>query len=222
MKLNNSDDSEVRGGLRYKISEDWNVSALAESTLVGLPVRVRAARQSEHRVSRRRLFQPPQAVRQRHGRIPGGHVPQRLALSGIPDAASARSSSRTTRSAGSSSRATATARSQYSISAFNPYYFDNKVGGGANIELFDHVLVRGYVEDGPNDLPGAPASRAASSSREWITSSTTAAAFRSSCPREIVLTGLVTRQIYVSNIPRENRDFTRFTAFLNFTGTYSR
>ncbi len=41
-------------------------------------------------------------------------------------------------------------------------------------------------------------------------------------PARVVLTGIVSRQIYNSNIPTESRNFTRFTCFLNFTGVYSR
>ncbi len=86
VKLNNSDDSEVRGGLRYSISKEWTVSALAEETWSNFQYESELRDNRSTRVSRRHLLQPPEPVRQRRGRIPGGQVLQRLALPRVPDA----------------------------------------------------------------------------------------------------------------------------------------
>ena len=100
-------------------------------------------------------------------------------------------------------------------------YFNNTIGAGANIELFDHVLVRGFVSDGPHTYPELQIEGGELVSRvDHVKSFGGGLSIK--LPARIVLTGLVTRQIYVSNVPIESRDFTRFTAFLNFTGIYAR
>lgn len=103
-----------------------------------------------------------------------------------------------------------------------PYYFDNKVGAGANIELFDHLLLKGFVEDGPNTYPEPVPVPGVGLVDRVDHVKYYGGGVSVKLPARIVLTGLVTRQVYDSNIPDQSRNFLRFTAFLNFTGVYSR
>jgi hypothetical protein len=113
-------------------------------------------------------------------------------------------------------------RVAYSISVIQPYYFDNKAGFAANIELFDRVLLKGYVEDGPNTYPEAEPVPGEGLVKRVDHVKIYGGGFSVLLPAKIALTPLITRQVYESNIPGQGRNFLRFTAFLSFTGEYSR
>ena len=220
VKFNNSDDAEARGGLRYTISKDWYVAALVDATWSDFQY------QSELRDNRSLAYlgavyfnRPRLFVNVRGGYREGmsnngSFYPKyqtpvgSFFLSFFP--------TRWIELQGYGSR-----KVTASISALHPYYLNNTVGGGANIELFDHVLVRGFVQVGPHTYPEAQFEGGDLIKRVDHTKSY-GGGLSVKLPARIVLTGLVSRQIYVSNVPAGTRNVTRFTAFLNFTGTYAR
>ena len=111
---------------------------------------------------------------------------------------------------------------QYSLTAENPYYFENRIGGAINLEVLGRVLLRGYGETGPNQYPvgtvgenGVVVHR-----RDQITLFGGGASMI--VVRPVVLTALVTRTEYDSNFPGNDRTITRFTVNLNFTGEFVR
>lgn len=220
VKRNNSDDSEVRGGLRYSISKEWSVSAVAEETWSNFQY------QSDLRDNRTIAYLG--GIFYDHPRLfanlVGGY------REGLANNGSLYPKYQTPVGSGFVSfypvrwielRGYGYRKVSYSLSAFTPYYVANTLGGGANIELFDHVLLRGYVQDGPNVYPEAQDEGGVLVKRiDHV--KTYGGGLSIKLPARIVLTGLVNRQIYASNIPSQSRKFTRFTCFLNFTGVYSR
>ena len=220
VKRNNSDDSEARGGLRYTISKDWYVAALVEGAWSDFQY------ESELRDNRSLAylgavyFSSPRLFVNviggyREGMSNNGSLYPKYQtpvgsffLSFFP-------------MNGIELQGYGRRKVSYSISALNPYYFANTIGARANIELFYHVLVQGFVQAGPNTYPELQLEGGELVKRVDHTKSY-GGGLSIKLPARIVLTGLVSRQIYVSNIPADSRDFTRFTAFLNFTGDYSR
>lgn len=221
VKLNNSNDSEARAGLRYKISENWDASAVYEQVWSDFQY------ESELRDNKSTAYLG--AIYYSSPRLfvnaTGGY------REGVPSNGSSFPEYKT--GVGSfflsffpvrwiELRGYGHRRVDYSISVVQPYYFDNKVGTGANIEFFERVLLRGYVEDGPNEYPEVQVAEGGSLVQRVDHVKYYGGGLSIKLPASIVLTGLFTRQVYTSNVPTENRSFNRFTAFLNFGGEYSR
>ena len=221
VKLNNSTDTEVRGGIRYHFNDNFSVAALVEQAWSDFEFESETRDNTSRAYLGAIFFNRPQLfinviAGYREGlpnngslypeyQIPVGsffvsYYPLHwIELQGFGHR-----------------------KVQYSISVLQPYYFDNKVGFGANIELFDHVLVKGLVEDGPNTYPLPEPVGGGEFVDRVDHVKYYGGGVSIKLPARIVLTGMVTRQIYTSNVPQENRSFTRFTAFFNFTGAYSR
>lgn len=104
----------------------------------------------------------------------------------------------------------------YSVSERNPYYFEERIGGGIVVEVVSSLLLlRGYGEVGPNSYPRAQeVSEGVRIKREDQATiyggGLSLLVFRSG-----VLSAIVTRNVYTSNIPGEGRSYTRFTATLS-------
>jgi hypothetical protein len=109
-----------------------------------------------------------------------------------------------------------------SLSATNPYYFENRLSAGIAAELFTRFLLRGFYEQGPNNYPvpqqgdNGDLIRRRDDARQW------GGGVSIKVIRNVVVTGAVTRHVYDSNIPSLSRDYTRFTTFLSFNGEYVR
>jgi hypothetical protein len=221
VKLNNSDDSEVRGGLRYNITENWDVAGVVEE--------VRSVFQ----------FQPELRDNQSTGYLGSitFNVPRLFinAIGGYRDGRSLDGSAYPEYQTGVGSyfvsffplrwielQTYGRRRVAYSIQVLQPYYFENRVGAGANIEFFDRFLLRGFVEDGPNTYPEAVPVPGEGLVDRVDHTKYYGGGLSIKLPARMVLTGLVTKQIVVSNVPDQSRNFLRFTAFLNFSGEYSR
>ncbi len=221
VKLNNSNDTEVRGGVRYTINENWNVAGMVEQVWSDFQF-VPGTRDNKSTAYLGSIFF---SVPRLYLNVIAGYR-EGVATNGstFPDYQTGVGSFflsfyplRWIELQGYGHR-----KVQYSIDVFEPYFFDNKVAFAANIELFDHVLVKGLIEDGPNTYPvPEPVSGGGSVARvDHVKNYGGGVSIK--LPARIVLTGLVTRQVYTSNIPGDSRDYLRFTAFFNFTGTYSR
>jgi hypothetical protein len=221
VQLNNSNNNEVRGGLRYSIGDTWQFGGAVEqtqSTFLSQP----ELRDNESiaylgsvSYNRPRLYINAVAGYREGKSFDGSVYPEYQTDVGsyfvsfypLPWIELQTYGHR---------------RVVNSIQILQPYYFENKIGAGANIELFHRVLVKGYVEDGPNTYPEAePVAGDGLVMRvDHVKYYGGGASVK--LPANIVLTAIVQRQVYVSNIPDQNRNFLRFTAFLNFTGEYSR
>jgi hypothetical protein len=221
VKLNNSDNTEALGGVRYKISENWNVSAAYEQTWSDfqfesdLRDNTSTAYLGSVHYSSPRLFVSATGGYREGLSFNGSLFPEyqtgvgSFFLSFFP--------LRWLELQGYGHRKVA-----YSVDVIQPYFFDNKVGGGANIEFFDRVLLRGYVEDGPNEYPVPIPVEGEGLVQRVDHVKYYGGGVSVKLPAHIVFTGLVTRQVYTSTDPSQNRNFNRFTAFLNFNGEYSR
>jgi len=109
-----------------------------------------------------------------------------------------------------------------SLSATNPYYFENRLSGSLAVELFTRFLLRGYYEQGPNNYPVPQQGDNGELIRRRDDARLYGGALSMKVVRNVVATGAVTRHVYDSNIPSLSRDYTRFTAFLSFNGEYVR
>lgn len=220
LSRNDRDDKGGRVGIRYKISEDWNVAALVERTWSAfeLEPELRDNRSTAYLgsifYSRPRLFVNV-AGGYRVGRADKG--------SSYPDFETPSGSFYVSffpipriELLGYGRR-----RVIYSITVTNPYFFENRVGGGANIELFDRVLLRGFAQVGPNDYPVLQEFQGNLVKRTDHVR-VYGGGLSIKLPANAVLTALTSRQIHDSTIPEESTHFTRFTLFVSFSGEYSR
>jgi hypothetical protein len=109
-----------------------------------------------------------------------------------------------------------------SLSATNPYYFENRLSGSAAVEMLGRFLLRGYYEQGPNNYPVPQQGDNGDLIRRRDDARLYGGGLSVKVIRNVVATGSVTRHVYDSNIPSLSRDYTRFTAFLSFNGEYVR
>jgi hypothetical protein len=214
--LNDRTDTSVRGGPRYYFSPDFSVSAAVEQTwsnFVNQPLR----RNNESRAyllgisySRPRFY---------------------VGLSGGYRAGDPRDNSTfPSYSTGTGSffasfyairwlefQAYGRRRVQYSLTSENPYYFENRIGGAINLEVLGRVLLRGYGEAGPNQYPRRQVEDGMlTQRRDQVTLFGGGASMI--VVRPVVLTALVTRTEYTSNVAAGDRTITRFTVNLSFAG----
>ncbi len=94
-----------------------------------------------------------------------------------------------------------------------PYFFEMRNGGGLNIQVHPHLLLRGYGDYGKNESPFF-------SQTDKITS--VGGGFSALLFRQAVFTALATRTIFTSNTPNSRRSIFRFTTGLTFEGELSR
>lgn len=109
----------------------------------------------------------------------------------------------------------------YSLSQDNPYYFEDRVGGGINIELLGRILVRGFGDFGPNTYPlpvivdGVPVDR-----QDDYQSYGGGISIK--VVRNVVFSGSVSQTVYESNVPGNSRDYLRYFFGFNLSGEYTR
>ena len=109
-----------------------------------------------------------------------------------------------------------------SLSVGNPYFFENRIGGGIAVELFSRVLLRGFGEFGPNNYPRAEPGDGGEPIKRRDEAKIYGGGLSLHLVRNVVLSGAVTHAMYDSNIAVHDREYTRFTAFLTFNGEYVR
>jgi hypothetical protein len=214
VSLNNRTDTSVRGGPRYYISPDWSISAVVEQTWSDFEL------EPETRDNQSRAYLLGiQYTRPRfYFNLSGGY------RTGDPrDSSTFPSYSTGTGSFFASFfairwlevQAYGHRRVQYSLSSGNPYYFENRIGGAINVEVLGRVLLRGYGETGPNQYPVGLVENG-THRRDQVTLFGGGASVI--VVRPVVLTALVTRTEYSSNVPGPGRAITRFTVNLSFGG----
>jgi hypothetical protein len=216
VNLNDRTDTSVRGGPRYYVTPDWSISAAVEQTwsdFVNQPL----LRDNQSRA----YLLGVQYVRPRlFFNLSGGY------RTGDPRDGSIYPSYSTGTGSFFASffalrwlefQAYGRRRVQYSLSQDNPYYFENRIGGGINLEVLDRVLLRGYGETGPNQYPiGQVNNGVVTHRRDQVTLFGGGAS--TIIVRPVVLTGLVTRTEYAGNVPGNDRTITRFTITMAFNG----
>jgi hypothetical protein len=220
VNLNNRTDTSVRGGPRYYFTPDWSISAAVEQTWSNFE------NEPETRDNQSRAYLlGVQYTRPRlFFSLSGGY------RTGDPrDNSTFPSYSTGTGSFFASFFAIrwlefqtyGHRRVQYSLTADNPYYFENRIGGAINLEILGRILLRGYGETGPNQYPiGQVVNGVVAHRRDQITLFGGGAS--TIVVRPVVLTALVTRTEYDSNAPGQDRTVTRFTVNLSFTGEFVR
>ncbi len=113
-------------------------------------------------------------------------------------------------------------RVTYSVTTpLQPYYFENRGGGGLNIQALPRVLLRGFAEEGPNNYPlREPFGQGTITRKETVL--TYGGGLSIHLVGNAVLSGVVTRNVYSSNIPSNNRSYDTFIANLSFNGEFQR
>ena len=109
----------------------------------------------------------------------------------------------------------------YSVTATNPYYFENRIGGKINIQLGPRILLSGYGQTGPNNYPraepvvidGEVEVLKRRDESEQYGGGVSIIAYR-----PLVLTARATHTAIDSNIPTAGRSYTRYTVMLGFSG----
>jgi hypothetical protein len=90
-----------------------------------------------------------------------------------------------------------------------------------NVQIGPRILLTGYGLVGPNNYP-----RAQPVDGELVERRDEAEQYGGGFSvilwRPLVLTGRVVRTIYDSNIPENNRDYTRYTVMISFSGVFER
>jgi len=110
----------------------------------------------------------------------------------------------------------------YSITAEIPYYFENRIGGKVNIQVGPRVLLNGYGLAGPNNYPRAQPVRDEGLVKRRDYQKLYGGGFSVLAWTPIVVTGLYTRNQVTSNVPGNGRSYNRYTLFLSFSGVLER
>ncbi len=219
LTINNRIDEAARGGVRYRISRQWNVSAVYEATRSDFEL----APETRDNESRAYLMGVQYAGPRFYANLSGGY------RRGTPRDSSFPAYSTPTGSFFASLFVNRWLELQayghrtvtYSLTASNPYFFENQIGGGVNVQPLQRVLVRAYAQTGPNQYPESvvAGSRVVERRDERTLYGGGLSVIVS---RPVVLTGLVTRSVTHSDISVNDLAVTRFTVGLSFSGEFSR
>ncbi len=210
-----------RGGLRYRISPDWQVAGLIEKSWADFEVEPRLRNSTSNaylgslEYNRPRLFinvigglregQGDDAVFfPKYSAGVGSFFTSFFALSWLE------------------LQAFGHREVQYSITNENPYYFQSRIGGKINIQIGPRLLLRGYGLTGPNNYPRAQPVQDVGLVKRRDEQTQYGGGFSVLAWRPIVVTGQYTRNQTTSNIPGNARSYDRYTLFLSFSGVLER
>jgi hypothetical protein len=220
VQANDRTESVARGGLRYRISPRWDASGAFEQTWSDF-LRDGHLRDNQSRAYLLGVhYDRPQFYLNlsggyREGRSRGGSLFPEYST-GTGSFFASYYPLRWLEIQGYGRR-----RVAYSLTTTNPYYFENRIGGGVNVQILSRILVRGFADAGPNNYPLPQLSNTGALKRR-----DQARIFGGGLSiltlRPLVVTGLVTRSEFKSNIPEENRTVTRFTVGMSLSGELSR
>jgi hypothetical protein len=104
----------------------------------------------------------------------------------------------------------------YSVSELNPYYFEDRIGGQILVSLGSRFQLRGYGEVGPNTYPRAQDVGEGVRVKRRDDATIYGGGLVITLSPNAELSGLVTRNVYTSNIVGEGRSYTQFFAALSF------
>ena len=218
--LNDRTDTGGRGGIRYLISEDVSVGFAAEGTFADFQITPALRNNNSNaylatvQFHRQRLYlNLVGGYREGHG-VDTNYFPKYSTGVGSFFASYFPISWLELQSYGHRSI-------RYSITIQNPYYFENRIGGKINIQVASRILLTGYGQTGPNNYP-RPQLVDGELVKRRDESLQYGGGFSVLMWRPLVLTGRVIRSEYDSNIPTNNRSYTRYTAMVSFSGTFER
>ncbi len=218
--LNNRTDTGGRGGLRYRISPDWNVAIAAEGVFSDFEI----TPELRNNLSTAYLASVEYSRPRFYLNLVGGYregdgedtdfFPR--FTTGVGSFFASWFASPWLEIQGFGHRSV-----NYSITVVNPYYFENRIGGKVNIQLGSRILITGYGQVGPNNYPRAqPVGGELVQRRDE--SEQYGGGFSVLMWRPLVLSGRVTQSNFDSNVAGASRDYTRYTAMLSFSGTFQR
>jgi hypothetical protein len=218
VRLNNRTDSTVRGGLRYHFSDHWNLGAVVEEAWGDFQLVPETRNNRSTAYLGTMGFDSPRF----YVNLTGGYREGRpTGNSSFPAYATPVGSFfvsyfpiRWLEIQGYGHRSIV-----YSVtSPLDPYYFENRAGGGLNIQVVPRVLLRGFAQDGPNNYPapvgGGPASR--------VTLLQYGGGVSVQVAGKAVLSGIVTRNVYGPTAQVGNRSYNTYIANLSFSGEFQR
>jgi hypothetical protein len=220
VRLNNRTDAAVRGGFQYRFSDQWDVGAVLEGTQSDFQL---VPESRNNRTTGYLLTlgynQPRFYVNltggYREGRAYGGSTFPSFAtptgsffVSFFPIRLL-------------EIKAEGHRRIDYNVTSVSqPYYFENRFGGGVNVQVLPRVLLRGYALEGPNTYPLEAPGGGTLTRREDVL--TYGGGVSIQVVGKLVLSGSFTRNVYTSNVVASNRSYNQFIANVSFSGEFQR
>ncbi|MGH9364905.1 MAG: hypothetical protein ACRD1B_06525 [Thermoanaerobaculia bacterium] len=110
----------------------------------------------------------------------------------------------------------------YALYLDNPYYLEMRNGGGVNVQIIRQLWLRGYGEYGTNSYPVPVPVDGGGSVNRLDQATTVGGGLSVLLARNAVLTALVSRTSYSSNIPGLGRSVLRFTTSFSLEETPTR
>jgi hypothetical protein len=110
----------------------------------------------------------------------------------------------------------------YSISTENPYFFEERIGGKINIQVGPRVLLSGFGLTGPNNYPRPQPVPDQGLVKRRDKQTLYGGGFSVLTWQPVVVTGVYTRNQTTSNVPGNIRSYDRYTLFLSFSGVLER
>jgi len=217
VQLNNRTAWAGRGGVRYHITQDWNVAALVEGTWADFETDPRLRNNTSTaylmslEYSRPRLFVHVIGGWREGQGSDGQFFPNystgvgsffvsffpiswlELQINGLRSVT-------------------------YSISEENPYYFENRLGARLRFSLGERARIFGYYTEGPNNYPRPAPVPGDGFIKRRDQQKLYGGGLSMLVVRPVVLTGQVTRSVVDSNLPGASRAYNRYTIFLSFSG----
>jgi len=215
------DEGAARGGIRYRISPRWDVSAAVEGTRSEFVERPQEANNQSVayligiHYARPRLFV----------NLSGGYRKGRpYNGSTFPEYKTPTGSYFVSYFLVRSLEVQAFGRRGISYGRRSPiptYFIESRNGGGLNLQVHPRLLLRGYGEYGTNDYPVSELLGEVFV-KHRDKASTVGGGFSALIYRKIVLTGLVNQSKYDSLFPGLTRTVVRFATSLSFEGELAR
>jgi len=216
----NRTDGAARGGVRYRISAVWDVSAAFEKTgaeFVETP-ELRDNQSTAYLLGvhyDRPSFYINLVGGYRQGRPDNGST--------FPSFSAATGSCFVSYFWTRSLELQAYARRSITFGTFveNPYYLQTRGGGGLNVQVFSGLLLRGFGEFGPDEYP-VPTLVGQQEVKRKDQVTTVGGGFSWLLFRKTVLTAIASHNDHSSNVPGVSRSVFRLVMGLNFEGELSR
>jgi len=215
------DDYAARGGIRYRISSEWDVSAGVEATRSEFVTRPQDADNQSVayllgiHYSRPRLFV----------NLAGGYRKGRpYNRSTFPEYQTGTGSYFVSYFLTRKLEAQIYGRRGVSYGSLFPeptYFIETRNGAGMNLQVHPRVLLRGYGEYGTNDFP-VPQVLGEVLTKRTDKASAVGGGFSALLVGKLVLTALVNRSSYTSLFPGLTRTVVRFSTSLSFEGELAR
>jgi hypothetical protein len=210
-----------RGGLRYRISEEWQVAGMVEGSWADFEVDPRLRNNTSQAYLGSLEYSRPRLFINVIGGLREGKGEDSVLF---PKYSTGVGSFFTSFFALPWLEVQAFGHRQvaYSITTENPYYLESRLGGKINIQIGPRLLLNGYGLKGPNNYPRAQPVPDDGVVKRRDVQSLYGGGFSVLTFRPVVVTGQYTRNQTTSNIPGNARGYNRYTLFLSFSGVLER